>query len=252
MRYISSFTLLALSAVTGAQAACSSPAQAQTGPVGESAMTDATGGTGYYAIRSDLRRCASPMCGGWFLAELNQSTTTCHDGSTADQCYTPVLDWSNANVPEPQQSELLDAASTSATSGQVYAIVRGTFAPTNSTPQPQLGRFVIAEAWVAEGDGAAQGTFVHVKDNGRRCFVAPCPNLTETTLNTSLVTNIADVDFAPSGMSDAEIAECTQSMYGPDGMLVAGNRYTVQVDGRTADGRTATQAYLRLGTGTSP
>lgn len=247
MRYVSSFTLLALWAVTGAQAACSTPAQAQAEPAGESTMSGATSATDYYAISSDLRRCASPTCGGWFLKQLNQSTTTCHDGSTADQCYTPVLDWSNANMPEPQQSELLDAARTSATSGHVYAIVRGTFAPTNSTtPQPQLGRFIVAEAWVAEGDGAAQGTFVHVKDNGVRCFVAPCPNLTETTLNTSQVTNIAEVDFAPSGMSDAEVAHCTQSMYGSSGLLVAGDRYTVQVDGRTADGRTATQAYLRL------
>lgn len=250
MRYVSSFTLLALWTVTGAQAACSTPAHAQAEPAGESAMTEATGATGYYAIISDLRRCASPTCGGWFLEHLNQSTTMCHDGSTADRCYTPVLDWSNANVPEPQQTELLDAARTSATSGHVYAIVRGTLAQANSTtPQPQLGRFIIAEAWVAEGDGAAQGTFVHVKDNGRRCFVAPCANLTETTLNTSQVTNIADIDWAPSGMSDAEIAQCTQSMYGPAGILVAGDRYTVQVDGRTADGRTATQAYLRLGAG---
>jgi uncharacterized protein DUF6748 len=248
MRYVSSLPLLALWTLTGAQAACSTPAQAQADPVGESAMTAKTGGTSYYAIISDLRRCASPTCGGWFLKELNQSTTTCHDRSTADQCYTPVLDWSNSNVPESQQAELLDAARTSATSGQVYAIVGGTFGRTNNTtPQPRLGRFIIAEAWVAEGDGAARGTFVHVRDNGLRCFVAPCPNLTETTLNTSQVTNIAEVDFAPSGMSDAEIAQCTQSMYEPVGILVAGDRYTVQVDGRTADGRTATQAYLQLG-----
>ena len=253
MRCLSSFTLLALWTVTGAGAACSTPAQAQAEPVGESDMTVAASATGYYAINSDLRRCASPGCGGWFLDQLNQSTTTCHDGSTAEQCYTPELDWSNANVPEPQQSELLDAARTSASSGRVYAIVRGTFAPTNhTTSQPQLGRFVIAEAWVAEGDGAAHGTFVHVKDNGRLCFAAPCANLTETTLNTSGVTDIAAVDFGPSGMSDAEVAQCTESMYGPDGILVAGDRYTVNVDGRTADGRTATQGYLRLGAEAQP
>ena len=253
MRYVSSLTLLALWTVTGAQTACSTPAHAQAEPVGESGMTAAASGTGYYAVISDLRRCAYPMCGGWFLKQLNQSTTTCHDGSTADRCYTPELDWSNANVPEPQQSKLLDAASTSATSGDVYAIVRGTFARTNhTTHQPRLGRFVIAEAWVAEGDGAAQGTFVHVRDNGKRCFVAPCTNLTETTLNTSQVTDIAEVDFVPSGMTDAEVAQCTQSMYGPLGILVAGDRYTVNVDGRTAPGRTATQAYLRLTADTQP
>lgn len=193
------------------------------------------------------------MCGGWFLEQLNQSTTTCHDGRAADRCYTPVLDWTSASVPEAEHGQLLEAARTSTLSGHVYAIVRGTFAPTNTTtPQPQLGRFLITEAWIAEGDGAAAGAFVHVKDNGLRCFVAPCPNLTERTLNTSQVTNIADVDFAPSALSDAEIAEYTASMYGPAGILVAGERYTVRVDGRTANGRTATEAYQRLGVDATP
>ena len=187
------------------------------------------------------------MCGGWFLEQLNRSTTTCHDGRSAQRCYTPALDWSNANVPEPERAELTDAARTGATSGHVYAIVRGEFASTNATtPRPELGRFVITEAWVAEGDSAATGTFVWVKDNGLRCFAAPCPNLTETTVNTSQVTDIAQVDFAPAGLSDAEVTECTEAMYSPDGIVVAGNRYTVQANGNTAPGRTATQAYRRL------
>jgi hypothetical protein len=254
MRPASCLPLLAACAVTAAHAACSTPAHAQAEPVGESATASALGGaSAYYAIASDLRRCAFPACGGWFLEELNQPTTTCHDGRTADQCYTPELDWTNASVPEPQRDELLEAARTSATSGHAYAIVRGTFASTNTTtPQPALGRFIVLEAWIAEGDGAASGTFVHVQDNGRRCFAAPCPNLTELTLNTSQVTDIANVDFAPSGLSDTETAECTALMYSSQGILVAGDRYTVQVDGRTADGRTATQAYRRLGTDSTP
>jgi hypothetical protein len=253
MRFVPSFALLASYAVIGAHAAWSLPAHAQAEPVGDSATTDARYASTYYAIASDLRRCPSPVCGGWFLKQLNRSTTTCHDGRTADQCYTPVLDWADASVPEPQRTELLDAARTSAISGHIYAIVRGTFASTNTTtPRPELGRFIITEAWLAEGDGEAKGTFVHVKDNGLRCFVAPCPNLTEKILNTSRVTDIAEVDFAPSGLSDAEIAECTESMYGPDGILVAGDRFTVRIDGRTAKGRTATQAYQRLGADDTP
>ena len=252
MRSTPSIPFLAACALIGVHAVWSPPAHAQASSVGESATSDAGAASTYYAISADVRRCAYPMCGGWFLKQLNQSTTTCHDGRAADQCYTPELDWTSAGVPESQQGQLLEAARTGTLSGHVYAIVRGSFAPTNTTPQPQLGRFVITEAWVAEGDGAAAGTFVHVKDNGLRCFVAPCPNLTESTLNTSQVTNIADVDFAPSGMDDAEIAECTESMYGPAGLLVAGDRYTVNVDGRTANGRTATQAYERLGVDATP
>jgi hypothetical protein len=252
MRSVTSLSAMAWCAVIGAHAACSSTAHAQAGPVGESTnATESADTSTYYAITADVRRCASPMCGGWFLKSLNQPATTCHDGQSAERCYTPELDWSSAGVPDSEQSELLDAARTSTISGQVYAIVRGGFASTNTTPRPELGRFVVADAWLAEGDGAARGTFVHVQDNGVRCFVAPCPNLTERTVNTPQVTSIADVDFAQAGLSADEVAECTASMYGPDGLLVAGDRYTVQVDDRTAPGRTATQAYRRLGSDAS-
>lgn len=211
-------------------------------------MTAATDPAGtYYAITADLRRCATPLCGGWFLAQLNRPTTPCHDNRSADKCYTPVLDWSIADLSDAQQAELREASRTSATAGQVHAIVRGAFAPTNSTtPQPELGSFIITEAWVAVDDGPASGTFVWVRDNGLRCLVAPCPNLTERTLNASRVTDIADVDFSPAGLTDSELEVCTTAMYGPDGVIVAGQRYTVQANGNTAPGRTATAAYRRL------
>ncbi len=247
MRFVSALTVWASCAVLGALTACSNPAQAQGAPLGES-VTTATANTGstYYALYADLRRCPSPLCGGWFVDELNRPATQCHDGSTADQCYTPELDWSRSGLSDAQQSQLLDAAHTGATSGQVVAIARGTFAHGNSTPQPELGRFVISEAWAEVGSGAATGTFVEVHDNGLRCFAAPCRNLTEVTLDTPQVTDIAAVDFTPAGLTDSQVETCTTAMYGPDGLIVAGDRYTVQANGSTAPGRTATAAYLRL------
>lgn len=201
----------------------------------------------YFAIAADLRKCAFPLCGGWFLHRLNQPLTRCHDGQFAAMCYTPVLDWSEAGLSEALQSKLLDAAGQGALSGNVDAIVRGRFAPTNSTtPDPSLGRFVITEAWQAEGSVPAQGAFVRARDNGRRCLVAPCPSITETTLNTPLVTDIAAIDWAPSGLSDREISAQIALMATPGGILIAGNRFTVSGPGGTAKARTATAVYARL------
>src|SRR5215510_5565282 len=189
----------------------------------------------YFAIMADLRKCAFPMCGGWFLHRLNQSLTRCHDGHDAAMCYTPVLDWSKAGLSEALQGKLLDAASQGALSGDVDAIVRGRFAPSNSTtPDPSLGRFVITEAWEAEGSVPAQGAFVRVEDNGLRCLVAPCPSITETTLNTSLVTDIAEIDWAPSGLSEREVSAQIAAMSTPGGALIAGDRFTVNGPGGTA------------------
>ena len=192
MRSFLSFTMLSSMMVLGL-AACSSfadpPSEITSDSADEvslasSADADAIDGARtYFAITADLRKCASPMCGGWFLRRLNQPLTRCHDGQFAAMCYTPVLDWSKADLSEALQGKLLDAAHQGALSGDVDAIVRGRFARTNSTtPDPSLGRFVITEAWGAEGSVPAQGAFVRVEDNGLRCLVAPCPSITETTL----------------------------------------------------------------------
>jgi hypothetical protein len=244
------------SALICALASCSSAAaapEASAGPSIDQAAPDgtATGATAaasaYFSIRTDLRKCAYPMCGGWFLSSVNSSTTQCHDGTIATSCYTPVLDWTNSGLDDMQQAALSEAANHAALSPGVYAIVLGHFARTNTTtPNPTLGRFVISQAWVSEGDGVSSGTFVKVKDNGIRCFAAPCPNLTETTLNTPQTTDIAEVDWTPSGLTEAQIEDCTQDMYGPDGLLIAGDRYTTTVNGTAATGRTVTAAYQRL------
>jgi uncharacterized protein DUF6748 len=236
-------------------AGCASDADAKDEHVGESLKQDAFAGQAvsvstdaytYYEITTDLRKCPSPLCGGWFLKRLNRDTTVCVDGQEAETCYAPVLDWSEANLSEDQRSKLTAAADKDATTSGVYGIVRGVFAPTNTTSRPELGRFVISEAWVAEGEGVSEGAFVRVKDNGLRCFAAPCPSLTETTLNTPRVTNIAELDWTPCGLTDREIEGLTEMLSSPDGILIAGERYTVQENGQTAKGRTVTNAYSRL------
>lgn len=255
MRPLNGFMTLP-SALICALASCSSAAAApgpgaavsidQAAPDGTATSATAAA-SAYFAIRADLRKCAYPTCGGWFLSSLNSATTQCHDGRTATSCYTPVLDWANSGLDDAQQAALSEAANHAALSPGVYAIVRGQFARTNTTtPDPTLGRFVISEAWVSEGDGVSSGTFVKVQDNGKRCFAAPCPNLTETTLNTPQTTDIAEVDWTPSGLTEAQIEDCTQDMYGPDGLVIAGDRYTTTVNGTAATGRTVTAAYQRL------
>lgn len=252
----SSFGFTTLSFVlVGAVAGCASPV-ATTGELTRESSDAVTlgdepaatsGAYTYFAITADLRKCPSPTCGGWFLTRLNRSTTQCHDGRYADACYTPVLDWSEASLSEAQQAKMLDACTEGAASGAVYAVVRGWFAPTNrTTPRPDMGRFVISEAWVAEGDAVSDGEFVKVTDNGLRCFAAPCPSLTEQTLNRSQVVDIAEVDWAPAGMSDDELEACVDSMYGPDGVLIAGDRYMMHENDTAAKARTATAAFLRL------
>jgi hypothetical protein len=54
------------------------------------------------------------------------------------------------------------------------------------------------------------------------------------------------IDWRPAKLQDEQIAECVENMSTPDGLLVAGSRYTVTGEAGAAPGRIATAAYYRL------
>ena len=198
----------------------------------------------YFAIARDFRRCASPYCSGWWLDRVNRTTTTCANGSTAERCYTPELDWSESGLDAGQQAKLLARAEKL---GGEFALVRGRFAKKNlTTPVPSLGRFIITEAWVAEGENAPSGVFARVTQNGIRCIAAPCPSLTEKGLNTANTANIADLDFAPSGLTDRQVDGFIEQYTAPGGIIIAGDRYTFSISGRSGKGRTVTNGFHKL------
>jgi len=205
----------------------------------------------YFAISQDARECVYPACGGYFLDRLNASKTTCHDGSRAAACYTPELDWSQADLPDTAQAALQAAASRGHTNGGVYAIVRGRFS-SHGNIAADMGRFIITEAWVAEGENVADGVFAKVTQNGVRCIAAPCPSLTERALNASRRADIAEIDFATGEIPDGSVSELVNDTVKPGGIIISGERYTFSIDGRSGKGRTATNAYRNLANLTTP
>ena len=47
----------------------------------------------FYSVRRDRRRCASPMCGGYFVKRVNLSSTRCGDGRWKSECYVAEINW---------------------------------------------------------------------------------------------------------------------------------------------------------------
>jgi hypothetical protein len=201
----------------------------------------------YFEIYRDLRKCASPTCGGYFLHRLNRTSTVCHNGTSRWSCYAPSLDWSESNLGSDLQSALDEAAGRDALSYGVIAIVRGRFAPQSYTGFGNLGRFVVTEAWVAENDAVSDGVFVRAKDNGVRCITWPCPSIGEKALNTSRSANIHGLDWSVAGFDDDQASKLANEMVAtPYGIIVAGDRYTFKENNQWAKGRTVTAAYRRL------
>ena len=53
---------------------------------------------GYYTVRRDFRRCASPICGGYFIKQVNLKATPCLNGVFRSECYVSAIDWSSLKV----------------------------------------------------------------------------------------------------------------------------------------------------------
>jgi hypothetical protein len=189
----------------------------------------------FYTIRRDLRRCASPMCGGYFVKLVNQSRTRCANGRTMNECYVASIEWNGQ--PETDKDG---------------AVVRGSLS-TRGDRRGKYGVLLAREVWLPAGDKESSGTFFRVRDRGIRCIAAPCETHHEAKLNASVSRNIAGVDLASAGAPENVIGDANQAMASPEGIIVAGVNTRVTGPAGRSQMLKGSQFYLRAkpGGGTS-
>ena len=135
---IKRLTLAALSALTLATTPLMASAQDATTPALQ------TRDSYLIVTRQDARKCAYPMCGGYFVKSVNQKLTRCADGTRQKECHAVQLN-TNALGWTPEQHATFDAQF-----AQGKALVRGVLepAPAGLYTADQL---TITEAWQAQG-----------------------------------------------------------------------------------------------------
>jgi hypothetical protein len=182
----------------------------------------------FYTVRADLRRCASPMCGGYFVRRVNMLTTQCADGRYMEQCYVAEIVWNG-------QAEV-DAGK---------ALLRGNVSAKTYARFGNLGAFRVTESWQAVGDNQPTGTFYRVRDRGLRCITYPCPTHHEAKLNSTFSLNIAGVDLSGASLGTNNAPVVQAAMTGPDAAIITGNNAPVTGPGGRLLELKATQVYLR-------
>ncbi|HET7158731.1 MAG TPA: DUF6748 domain-containing protein, partial [Burkholderiales bacterium] len=181
----------------------------------------------FYTIRRDVRRCASPMCGGYFIKLVNQSRMHCANGRYMNECYVATIEWNGQ--PEPQKDG---------------ALVRGSL----STRGDRRGKFGVLrarEVWLPASEKQPSGTYFRVRDRGVRCIAAPCETHHEAKLNTSVSRNVAGVDLSDAGAPENVVSEANTAMTAPEGVIVAGVHSRVTGPAGRSQMLKATQFYLR-------
>jgi hypothetical protein len=185
--------------------------------------------SGFYSFRRDLRKCASPRCGGFFIKLVNERRTRCADNRFASECYVASIEWSGQTEPDNDR-----------------ALLRGTMR-TQGDHNGRFGVLRVTEVWQAASANEPAGTFFRLRDRGIRCIAAPCATHYEARLNSTISRNIAGVDLSGAGAPDNLLSEATAAMTSTDGILVSGDHSPVSGPAGRAQMLKATQFYLRAG-----
>lgn len=183
----------------------------------------------FYSFRRDLRKCASPRCGGFFVKLVNQSRTRCADNRSQPECYVANIDWNGQIEPDNDRG-----------------LLRGTMR-TQGDRNGRYGVLSVSEVWRAASDNKPAGMFFRVRDRGVRCIAAPCPTHHEARLNSTVSRNIAGVDLSGAGAADNVLSEANAAMTSTDGILVSGDHSPVSGPAGRSQMLKAAQFYLRVG-----
>jgi hypothetical protein len=181
----------------------------------------------YYTARADMRKCASPMCGGYFIKSVNQAMTTCADGRSMAECYIASIDWNGADEVELSR-----------------ALIRGTL-DTKDDRRGKFGVLKVSEVWQAFSDKPAEGDFYRVRDLGLRCIAAPCETHSEVKLNSTTSRHIAGVNLPTGATSKDQMDQISRAMTSDEGILVAGSLSDVSGPAGKSKALNASQFYLR-------
>jgi hypothetical protein len=135
------------------------------------------------------------------LARANRSTTLCADGTTAASCDVRYLDFSKLSLSASKLDDVMKKLQASASTPEIGAqlLVRGKYVHGTNPIYPNVDwvTFQVSEVWTAQiGDGAIDGTFVMITDNGHRCFDAPCDADRETRVNSTRYLDMNGLDWS--------------------------------------------------------
>lgn len=183
----------------------------------------------FYSFRRDLRKCASPRCGGYFVKLVNDARTRCADNRWATECYVADIEWNGQAEPESDR-----------------ALLRGTMR-LQGNRNGRFGVLRVFEVWQAASANQPAGMFFRVRDRGIKCIAAPCPTHHEARLNSTQSREIAGVDLNGAGAPENLLSEATQAMTSRDGILIGGNHTPVTGPAGRSVMLKAMQFYLRAG-----
>lgn len=206
------------------------------------------GGPYYLVTRADPRACPAPICGGWFVKEVNRPKSRCADGTYAADCHALEVDLAALSLGDKRREALSKAF------GEGHALLRGRLERRHTADAFVIDVLVADEGWLGQAASTPTGQFTADHDNGTVCVTTPCPTIDERVLNVpgAGTTTLDAIDLAASGADPDKVAAGREALSKRAGILVAGHLKPRASTGDPTRTRIASEFYLRTGTGTLP
>lgn len=170
---------------------------------------------GYYTFRPDLRKCMSPVCGGFFVKAVNQKLTRCANGRRQAECYV-------ASLSNKQNFDMSSAV-----------LVQGAIKPKTYPEFGNLGIFAVAAAFSSATETIGKQLFVGLENNGIVCITTPCFSVDQYLLNGKKIRTISAIDLEAVGASDELLGEARSIIDRGEVLIASGvNRQTEEVGGK--------------------
>lgn len=186
----------------------------------------------YVTLKKDLRRCAAPACGGWFVKDVNKTTAA---------QYVASLDFSTSGIDAAGEAQLAGAAD-----GEV--VMLGKLGLKSRRTGQRL--FLVGKAWRGmPGRTAQAGDSFYVLTDRRpfvRCIQAPCNALEAGKLNLTTKTQTTDLSVASAAGNYVDETWLNHEALTEEGIVAASIQSGARFPGGTEKIVDASQVFVKV------
>lgn len=181
-----------------------------------------------YIVKPDYRKCAFPMCGGWFLTPVNQYSVQLQTEDEAYQSaallpnsiYVAYINYKRMGLTEKQIAELDSAIHSE------QALLRGTVinSPISGRVTTRSKTLVANGAWVGANKNTPIGPYLKISSTGIVCITTPCPYFKAALINSNYSSEIHDLSLEKALLDREQEAQAWQAI-STDGLVMTGITY---------------------------
>ncbi len=186
----------------------------------------------FVTLRRDMRKCVSPLCGGYFVSDVNKNT---------EDRYVSGLDLDQANLDAATQEKIFSAPASE-------LVLKGHLGPREA--QWKTRTFVVVEAYrgmpgvsAGEGDVFFQASR---RDPEIQCFVAPCPNEIAHKLNTKKTVEFSTYSVERASRINVDQGWLTRRVSAHEAVVAGRIRNGQKFPGGPEKVLDASQVFVRL------